>query len=292
MTDAQLPPVYTRQDARTAGMTRADLRDDGVRVSRGVYVSRALPLTVHAMCRSLVAVLPNGAAFSHGTAAGLLGAPVREALPLHVAVPPGSPRPRRRGLRVHVRDLAADDLVAHRGLLLTRGAQAWLDLAAGTPPDELVAVGDALYRAGHLDAAGLEARLAGAERVRGIVLARRCAPLLTPLAASRPESLIRFWLLDSDLPAPEVQVPVVDHRGVALVHADLGYSRWKIAIEYEGRQHAEWRQFGRDVDRYSFMASRGWLVLRFGAIHLSRRTTVVDRVADALLSRGAPLRSA
>ncbi|MCZ2837456.1 DUF559 domain-containing protein [Modestobacter sp. VKM Ac-2985] len=291
MSTVELPPTYTRQDARSAGLTRAQLRDDGVRVSRGAYVSQAQPLTVHAMCRSLVAVLPDAAAFSHATAAGLLGAPVRETRPLHVVVPPGSPRPRRRGLQVHVRDLAADDRVAHRGLLLTSGAQTWLDLAADTAPDELVAIGDALFRAGHLSAAGLEARLARAERVRGVVLARRCAPLLTPLAASRPESLIRYWLLDSDLPAPEVQVPVFDRRGVAMVHGDLGYSRWKIAVEYEGRQHAEWRQFGRDVDRYSFMASRGWLVLRFGAVHLARRTAVVDRVADALLSRGALLPS-
>jgi hypothetical protein len=27
-------------------------------------------------------------------------------------------------------------------------------------------------------------------------------------------------------------------------------SRWKVAIEYEGRQHAEWDQFGRDIDRF------------------------------------------
>ncbi|GAA4750393.1 DUF559 domain-containing protein [Modestobacter marinus] len=282
-----LPPIYTRQDADAAGLTRAELRDDGVRVSRGAYVSRSLPLTVHARCRSLVAVLPAGAAFSHATAAGLLGAPVRDARPIHVVVAPGSPRPRRRGLQVHVRDLTAADRVAHRGLPLTSGAQSWLDLAADTAPDELVAIGDALCRAGHLSTARLAERLAQAGRTRGVVRARHCAPLLTPLAASRPESLIRYWLLDSDLPAPEVQVPVFDHRGVAVVHGDLGYSRWKIAIEYEGRQHAEWRQFGRDVDRYSFMASRGWLVLRFGAVHLDRRATVLDRVGAALLSRGA-----
>ncbi|MCZ2812858.1 DUF559 domain-containing protein [Modestobacter sp. VKM Ac-2979] len=292
MTTAGLPPTYTRQDARSAGMTRAQLRDDGVRISRGVYVSKALPLTVHAMCRSLVAVLPDGAAFSHYTAAGLMGAPVRDVDPLRIVVPPDSPRPRRRGLRVHVRDLGAADRVVHRGLPVTSGAQTWLDLAADTPPDELVAIGDALVRAGHLSADALERRLARAGRVRGVVLARRCAPILTPLAASRPESLIRYWLVVSDLPAPEVQVPVFDHRGVAVVHGDLGYSRWKIAVEYEGRQHAEWRQFGRDIDRYSFMASRGWLVLRFGALHLGRRDMVVDRVADALLSRGAALRRA
>ena len=44
--------------------------------------------------------------------------------------------------------------------------------------------------------------------------------------------------------------------------ADLGYARWKVALEYEGRQHAEPDQFGRDIDRYSLMAADGWLVVR------------------------------
>jgi hypothetical protein len=285
--DAELPSVYTRQDARAAGLTRAQLRDDGVRVSRGAYVSRAEPLTVHAACRSLVPLLPGNTAFGHLTAAALFGAPVRHARPLHAVVPPGDHRPRRQGLAVHVRQLATCDVVRHRDLRLTSGPQTWLDLAATTPPDELVAVGDALYRAGHLSDVSLEERLARADGVRGVVRARACAPLLTPRAASRPESLIRYWLVDSDLPNPEVQVPVCDRWGRVVAHGDLGYSRWKIAIEYEGRQHAHPRQFGKDLDRYSLMATDGWLVLRFGGVHLGRRTAVVDRVAGALTSRGA-----
>jgi very-short-patch-repair endonuclease len=288
VTIEELPPVYTRQEARRAGFTRAALRDDGVRVSRGVYVSRALPLTVHAMCQSLVPGLPATAAFSHHTAAGLLGAPVQRVRPLHVVVPPGSYRPRRRGVHVHVRAVGAGDLVQHRGLPLTSGAQTWLDLAASTPADELVAIGDALRRAGHLPAAALDERLARVGSVRGVVRARACAPLLTGrAAASRPESLVRYWVHESDLPDLEVQVPVHDQMGHALLHADLGYSRWRIAVEYEGRQHADLRQFGVDIDRYSLMAGNGWLVLRFGRAHLGRRTVVLDRLAGALLSRGA-----
>ncbi|WP_246078823.1 hypothetical protein [Modestobacter excelsi] len=287
MTARELPPFYTRRDAHLAGMTRAALRDDGVRVSRGVYVSRALPLTVLAMCRSLVPALPATAAFSHQTAAGLLGAPVQQVHPLHVVVPPGSYRPRRQGVHVHVRSVADVDLLEHRGLPLTGGPQTWLDLAATTPADELVAIGDALRRAGHLSAAALDERLALVGSVRGIVRARACAPLLTGQAASRPESLVRYWVHESDLPDLEVQVPVHDQLGRALLHADLGYRRWRIAVEYEGRQHADPLQFGIDIDRYSLMAGNGWLVLRFGRAHLGRRTLVLDRLAGALLSRGA-----
>ena len=104
---------------------------------------------------------------------------------------------------------------------------------------------------------------------------------------SRPESLIRCWLLDSDLPEPGTQVPVHDARGREVAHGDLGYARWRVLLEYEGQQHAELDRFDGDIDRYSLMAADGWLVLRFGAAHLHRRSVVVARVAGGLRSRGA-----
>ncbi|WP_347060442.1 DUF559 domain-containing protein [Blastococcus sp. HT6-30] len=78
-----------------------------------------------------------------------------------------------------------------------------------------------------------------------------------------------------------------DPWGRVVAHADLGHRRWKIAVEYEGRQHAEREQFDRDIERYSLMAADGWLVLRFGRAVLERLDTVVDRTRRALISRGA-----
>jgi very-short-patch-repair endonuclease len=94
-------------------------------------------------------------------------------------------------------------------------------------------------------------------------------------------------LLEGDVPDPEPQAPLLDRWGREVAHADLGYRRWRVAVEYEGRQHAERRQFRKDLDRYSLMAADGWLLLRFGDVHLGRPGIVVDRVARALRSRGA-----
>jgi hypothetical protein len=102
---------------------------------------------------------------------------------------------------------------------------------------------------------------------------------------SRPESLLRVWLLESDLPEPGTQVPVHDGRGREVAHGDLGYARWRVLLEYEGQHHAEADRFGKDVDRYSLMAADGWLVLRFAKRHL-QPWTVVERTRGALLSRG------
>jgi hypothetical protein len=121
--DSELGPTYTWQDARDAGLTRAQRRDDGMRVSRGAYVSRAIPLSLHAACCAVLPVLPAGAVVSHRTAAALLGAPVPHDWPLEVSVPPGTYRPRRRRLRVHVRDLPAEDTTRHRALPVTSGPQ-------------------------------------------------------------------------------------------------------------------------------------------------------------------------
>lgn len=128
-------------------------------------------------------------------------------------------------------------------------------------------------------------RLSRADGVRGVVRARAVAPLLTPLAASRPESLVRYWVVDAGLPAPQPQVPVRDRWGRVVAHGDLGYPEWRVLVEYDGRHHADVDQFGRDLDRYSLMAADGWLTVRLGAPQL-RRTIVIDRVGRALRSRG------
>lgn len=288
MSDIPLDTVYTWREARAAGATRRQIRQDGVAQTRGLYVSSAVPATLATRCRAWVKLLPADAAFGLETAGALLGAAVAPPPErVQVVLRPRPVLPQRRGLAVHLRPLHERDVVVLDGLRLTSPAQTFLDLSPRLAPAGLVAVGDALMRAGHLTADALAERLGRATGVRGVIRARECAPLLSPLAGSRPESLIRYWLVTADgLPEPEAQLPVHDRWGREVVHADLGYREWKVAVEYEGRQHAEREQFGRDVDRYSLMAADGWLVLRFAARHLDRPWAVVDRTRRALLSRG------
>lgn len=283
-----LGPQYTWREARRLGVTRSQVGEDGVRVARGLYLSRSATPDLRTTCAAWALVLPPDAAFSHGTAAALLGAPVDAPRLHHVALTPRRVLPQRDELVVHGRLLQPDDVVEHAGLRLTSGAQTFLDLAPSLWPEELVAVGDALMRAGRLTAASLAERLARADRVRGVVRARSCAPLLSPQAMSRPESLIRYWVVTSDLPAPQTQIPIRDRWGVVRAHADLGFEEWKVALEYEGRQHADAEQFDRDIDRYSLMAADGWLALRFARRQLGP-AVVLDRTRRTrrtLISRG------
>ncbi|HZB20147.1 MAG TPA: hypothetical protein VE463_09945, partial [Blastococcus sp.] len=247
-----LDETYTWSTARAGGVTRSQIRIDGIRIARGLYVSRSAELDLRARCRAWAQVLPRDAAFGLGTAVALLDAGAAPS-PVHVVVSPRRVVPQRSGITVHVRSLADGDVTEVDGLRVTSGARTFLDMAAVLSPAELLALGDALLRGGHLDHEALGRRLARAGGVRGVVRARQWAPHLSAAAGSHPESTLRYWLLVSDLPAPELQVPILDPSGREVVHADLGYSRWKVALEYEGRQHAECDQFGRDIDRYSLM---------------------------------------
>jgi hypothetical protein len=280
-----LSTTYTWTAARALGLTRRQIEKDGLSLGRGLYLSRAAEPTLENRCRAWTTVLPEDAAFGLGTAAALYGVADGEPTATHVVLRPRSVLPQYAQLTIHTRRLNQEDVVDRGGLRITSGAQTFLDLAAVLWAPDLLALGDALMRGGHLDAQSLDGRLRRAARVRGVVRAREWAPHVTGKAGSHRESWLRYWLLTSDLPAPEVQVPVVDRRARVVAHADLGYPEWKVALEYEGRQHAETEQFGRDIDRYSLMAADGWLVLRFGSCNAGP-TTVVDRTRRALVNRG------
>ena len=284
--DIPLDPSYTWTAARTRGVTRAQIRADGQRIARGLYLTRALEPDLAAGCRAWMRVLPDDAAFGLHTAAALLGCPTRSSPGLHVVLRPRRVLPQRAGIVVHARALQDDDICVVDGLRVTSGAQTYLDLAADLFPADLLAFGDALMRAGRLDTEVLRRRLERADRVRGVVRAREWAPRLTARSGSHQESRLRYWLLTSNLPEPELQLPICDRWGREVAHADLGYARWKVALEYEGRQHADSEQFGRDIERYSLMGADGWLILRFARLHLGGPSVVVDRTRRALLSRG------
>jgi hypothetical protein len=275
---------YTWSEARANGVTRRQISTDGVELSRGLYLSSAVEPDLRVRCRAWAKVLPSDAAFAFRTAAVLYGVFDGEPEAIHAVMCPRRVLPQRAGLTVHARRLQDEDIVDLDGLRVTSGAQTFLDLAALLPAPDLFVLGDRLMRAGHLHRDGLARRLSRADRVRGVVRARRWAPLLSDGAASPRESLMRYWLLDSGLPEPTVQLPIVDRRGRQVACTDLGYARWKIALEYEGRQHADPAQFGRDVDRYSLMAADDWLVLRFAARH--GRYAVGERTRCALVNRG------
>ncbi len=279
------PTRITPAPLRSVGRPRsgAPLR---ARISHGLYLVDAMPDQLDRRCRALACVLPPDAAFSHWTAAALLGVPSRNCPSIHVVLSPRSVLPQRRELVVHGRALLPDDIDEVDGIRVTSGARLYVDLAEYLTPAELVAVGDAVLRLHRTDVDALAERVVAAARRRGVARARDCLGRLDARAQSAPESAVRYWLSSHDLPPPTPQLEICDEYGRVVAHADLGYEQWRVLVEYEGRQHGAGDQFDRDVERYSRMAAQGWLVIRFGREHLRRPQVMLQRVRLALLSRG------
>ncbi|MGH8890305.1 MAG: DUF559 domain-containing protein, partial [Acidothermaceae bacterium] len=276
-------------DATEMGVSRSQLR--GARYStpfRGIHVVGRLS-ELDDLCCAARAVLPSAAVFCDETAAALFRLPLPRAvdISLQVATPSGAALVRRRGIVGHIRDLPVDDVTTVDGLPVTTAARTFVDLAAKHQRAALVALGDAILRAGYATVAEIGVVVDRSRRRRGVRLARQLLDLLNGRAESPMESVIRLLLVDGGLPTPEVNVNVYDGYGDFLARADLLFRAARIIIEYEGDHHrTDKGQFAHDVRRGSRLAVAGYLVLRFTADDVLRRPHyVVATVKAAFASR-------
>jgi very-short-patch-repair endonuclease len=119
---------------------------------------------------------------------------------------------------------------------------------------------------------------------RGIVAARRAVELADPRAESRPESRLRVYLVLDDL-QPVPQYVVCDWQGVVVARVDLGFPKQRLAVEYDGEWHGEWRQISADRERLNRLQAAGWDVLFVTARQLRDPAAVVASVRAALAAR-------
>ncbi|GAB3655945.1 hypothetical protein [Glycomyces tarimensis] len=170
------------------------------------------------------------------------------------------------------------------GLPVTRRARTLVDCAADLPRLEAVAAAEFL-KAG-VDTRGLAAVL---ERLHGDRLRRANATLLAadPRAESPMESWTRCLIGDAGLPAPTPQLRVRIPGGRS-AFLDLGWERWRLAVEYDGVA-AQIGTAGESSDRRCHRALRslGWEVLVLTAADVTEdpRGWLVG-LREALLERG------
>lgn len=172
-------------------------------------------------------------------------------------------------------------------------ADVWCQLASVCTLWDLVAAGDAVLSGRRiLHASGrrtsplatsdqLAAAVERHRRSTGAPLLLLALPLLRCPVDSPPESFLRMLIVEAGLPEPDVNcaVEVFDR----VLHADLGYPLWKIAIEYEGAHHFESiEQARRDAQRVEEMRSAGWRVLRVTALDLRDPVGFLRRLVTAI----------
>lgn len=309
-----LPPslkseAFTVAQGRSIGLGQSRMRGSDLETPfRGVRVARApdppvpslFEQELRARCTALLVTVPDGAFFSHVTAARLWPLPLPRATraePIHVSVRAPARPPRRDRVAGH---LVKDSLVAsalRRGLPLVDPASLFCQLATELSLHDLVAVGDALVLApvypDRWDERPWVPLPQLKERVdmfcgRGKRVSSEAVALIRPGAESRPESLLRLAIGDAGLPEPEVNPNLYDARGRFLGRCDLVYRRWKVIVEYDGEQHrTDNGQFDHDVLRLEGFARAGWTVVRIvGRSFFGDRDACVARVRSALLEAG------
>ena len=119
----------------------------------------------------------------------------------------------------------------------------------------------------------------GAYRLRE--LAAIAAPAESPM-----ETRLRWLLIQSGLPAPEVQTDLYGATGF-VGRADLYYPSAHLVIEFDGGNHRE--RMVSDDRRQNLIVNAGYRILRFTTADVrARADTVVAQVRAALPSQANP----
>jgi hypothetical protein len=284
----RVSPVFSRQAALAAGFTDHQL--SGQRVVRLGYGWYAENDSETSLLFGAVAACPT-AVLCDVTALRIWRLPVpwsrRDDHTLHLCVPAPADPPQRAGIIAHQRIIRDGDKTVIAGLPVTSPQRTFLDLAATVELEDLVGIGDAMLNAGITSMAELAARVSVAARQRGVRKARDAIQLLDGRAQSMPESIIRVRIISDRLPTPEPQCPVWSSAGLLVAQTDLGYPAHRVAVEHEGRHHAEPTQFAIDTRRYTDISAAGWLILRSSANDLSAGSyRLLGNLRQTLLRRG------
>ncbi|WP_344200640.1 hypothetical protein [Aeromicrobium alkaliterrae] len=244
-----------------------------------VYRLATTQLDRAGLIAAAVLALPDDVVVSHMTRLELVG--VRLGPPtLHFTVARDLHRP-------------MDGVMLHRTVKLPPldrvGASisaAWVQTASTLRPLDVVAAGDHVLRKGlatpesFAAVADLDPWRPGAGRVAQLL------PLIDSRSASVQESRTRVSISAAGLEPPEVNASVFDGPQLVAV-GDLVGRRWKLLVEYEGRQHAlDPQQFAWDIERYRILRQLGWQYLQVTARDLANPVRLVRLVHRALVAQG------
>jgi hypothetical protein len=257
------------------------------RLFRDVYADRRLS-TGHALnCHGAALLLPDSAAISGISAAVLHGVPFAadDREPVHVSVPAEIHFGPVCGLRIHTVELPDEDIVDRHPLRVTSPPRTAWDVAAWLDTVEAVAILDGMLAKQLVTYEILAKWLAEREGVRGWRRAQTAIELADGRAQSPPESKMRVRLVLAGLPRPVPQHPVATRDGV--LHPDLVWPEYLVALEYEGAYHDEPNRLELDRRRLNLLVAQGWIVLHATRQHLGRDfDRLVHQTRTALESRG------
>lgn len=285
--DKQSPFVGT--EALAAGtVSRRALAGQHVMVYRNVYLPDGVELTP--VRRAVAAWLWAG---RHATLAGLSAAAMYGSSWIDPELPAELIRTEARppeGLVIHRDRLCGEEVAMIDGMPVTTAARTAFDLGRRDSLITGIIRVDALANATGLkplDVGCVAERHRGA---RGVVQLRRVVDLMDGGAESPQETRTRLLLIAAGFPRPQTQIVVCNEFGDFVGRIDMGFTEWKVGIEYDGPQH--WTDpdiQAHDIDRLADLAAEGWVIIRVSRDLLRYRPHVfLARVQEAMRAAGWP----
>lgn len=266
-------------------LTRHQLRTGFRRLYRDVYLSPDVQLTAAARARAAWLSLGDSVTLAGVSAAAMHG--LDAVSPAEVI---RSDRNHQSGIVVHAYELRADETTHIRGMRVTTPARTAFDIGRTRPAPLAIPMLDALLRATATTPTDVLAIAAARPGARGVRLLTSHLGLVDGGAESPQETRLRLILVNAGLPRPETQIEFRDRRGRVRVRADMGWRKWKVAVEYDGVQHwHDARQRSWDIERIALLEEAGWTVIRVSAEMLARPHVVVQRVIAKLRAAGCPI---
>jgi hypothetical protein len=272
----ELGDLFTTAGAQAAGVTPTRLRGrDLTMPTSGVRRAASEdPPDLELRARCLALALPDDVAFSHLTAARLLGLPTPRAWPgpgelVDVIRETDRPRVERTGCRHH-RGLESRTHLPRGGFRVVGALDTWCDVASTWSEPDLLAVADVILRRGWATGPELLAAVDSRAGTRGVVRMRAVAPLARGGSASPGESRARWWFHAWGLPEPELNVDVHDAHGQWLATVDFRWKERRVVGEYDGDVHrTDRRTWRKDKDRRAAIEDEDWHYVEMTALSLS-----------------------
>jgi hypothetical protein len=261
-----------------------------MRIRHDVYADARLERDHELACRAALARLPPGTLLAGPSAAFMHDIPHTAGFDdeVHVITPTTVRIGAQRRLRVHHTDLRPGETSTDPGLPKTSGTRTAWDVATWLRQEVAVSVVDSLLAGGHTTEAALAHLVRQKQGQRGWRSASQVFDLADGGAQAPTESILRVRLVHAGLPRPTTQCPVKTTSGLIL-HPDLGWNQWKVAVEYDGRWHSDPDQLQRDRKRLNLLVGAGWTVLHVTSRRLHHDMgAVVHEVRSALAANGWP----
>jgi hypothetical protein len=188
--------------------------------------------------------------------------------------------------------LDLDGIFLHRTVLLppvdavgATPAAAYLAYCHRARTVDAISVGDWLLHRGHVDGDELRRLVARQDWRDGAAEAAWVMDHLDADARSLRESAVRSMLRFAGLPAPESNGPV--EVGDVVVHGDLWYPQYRVAVEYEAAHHQTDRgQYVSDIDRYALYRRFGVHYVQVTQEKMRAPRSVVRETHECLVRGG------